>query len=123
MKRSLGFIFAALVLALSACAPSRAVQQMEQIDDHPAAPDPDVIDTAFPPAMHELSFESGVSKLNGLVYVANGPGPHPATCNARMGSKPHVVDARRRARTGTAADGGPLAAELQEWGRAVVVAP
>jgi dipeptidyl aminopeptidase/acylaminoacyl peptidase len=27
--------------------------------------------------MGELSFESGGSKLNGVMYVANGPGPHP----------------------------------------------
>ena len=36
------------------------------------------VDPAFPPTMGELSFESGGSKLNGLMYVANGPGPHPA---------------------------------------------
>ena len=35
------------------------------------------VDSAFPPTMGELSFESGGSKLNGLMYVANGPGPHP----------------------------------------------
>jgi len=35
------------------------------------------VDWAFPPTMGELSFESGGSKLNGLMYVANGPGPHP----------------------------------------------
>jgi dipeptidyl aminopeptidase/acylaminoacyl peptidase len=27
--------------------------------------------------MRELSFKSGGSKLNGLMYIANGPGPHP----------------------------------------------
>jgi len=35
------------------------------------------VDSAFPPTMGELSFESAGSKLNGLMYVANGPGPHP----------------------------------------------
>lgn len=35
------------------------------------------VDWAFPPTMGELSFESSGSKLNGLIYVANGPGPHP----------------------------------------------
>ena len=34
-------------------------------------------DADYPPAMHELSFNSGGSKLNGLLYVANGAGPHP----------------------------------------------
>ena len=35
------------------------------------------MDGAFPPTMGELSFESGGCKLNGFMYVANGPGPHP----------------------------------------------
>ena len=35
------------------------------------------VDWSFPPTMGELSFESSGSKLNGLMYVANGPGPHP----------------------------------------------
>ncbi len=35
------------------------------------------VNSAFPPTMGELSFESGESKLNGFMYVANGPGPHP----------------------------------------------
>ena len=29
--------------------------------------------------MRDVSFESGGSKLNGLVYIADGPGPHPTT--------------------------------------------
>jgi dipeptidyl aminopeptidase/acylaminoacyl peptidase len=45
--------------------------------DHPSTADPTAVDSAFPPTMGELSFESGGSKLNGLTYVANGPGPHP----------------------------------------------
>ncbi len=35
------------------------------------------VDLAFPPTMGELSFESSGNKLNGLMYVADGPGPHP----------------------------------------------
>ena len=49
----------------------------EQTHGHPATDDPAVVDSSFPPAMSELSFESGGSKLNGLMYVANGPEPHP----------------------------------------------
>ena len=45
--------------------------------DHPATADTVALDRSFPPSMGELSFESGGSKLNALMYVANGPGPHP----------------------------------------------
>ncbi len=50
--------------------------ETRKIDD-PTTADPAAVDSAFPPTMGELSFESGGSKLNGLMYVANGPGPHP----------------------------------------------
>lgn len=39
--------------------------------------DPATIDDAFPPAMRELSFPSAGATLNALLYLANGPGPHP----------------------------------------------
>jgi len=44
---------------------------------HPTTADAATVDWAFPPTMGELSFESGGCKLNGFMYVANGPGPHP----------------------------------------------
>ncbi len=62
-----------LALALSSCAGETAVSS----NDHPAIADTAAIDRLFPPFMGELSFESGGSKLNGIMYVANGPGPHP----------------------------------------------
>jgi pimeloyl-ACP methyl ester carboxylesterase len=34
-------------------------------------------DPAHPPALQEVNFESHGDRLNGIVYVANGPGPHP----------------------------------------------
>lgn len=46
---------------------------------HPATSDPPSIDPAYPPAMIEAKFESGGYVLSGLVYVAEGPGPHPTT--------------------------------------------
>jgi dipeptidyl aminopeptidase/acylaminoacyl peptidase len=46
---------------------------------HPATSDPGDVDSAYPPAMIEAKFESRGSVLSGLVYVANGPGPHPTT--------------------------------------------
>ncbi len=39
--------------------------------------DPEVVDTEYPPAMMELGFDSEDSRLNGLIYLADGPGPHP----------------------------------------------
>lgn len=48
--------------------------------DRPADPvvhDPEAVDPEHPPAMRELSFTSGGSKLNGLIYLADGAGPHP----------------------------------------------
>jgi len=32
---------------------------------------------AFPPAIQELTFESHGHRLTGIIYLANGPGPHP----------------------------------------------
>ena len=46
---------------------------------HPATTDPGDVDPAYPPAMIEAKFESQGSVLSGLVYVADGPGPHPTT--------------------------------------------
>jgi uncharacterized protein len=34
-------------------------------------------DAAYPPALQEVHFQSRGDRLNGIVYVANGPGPHP----------------------------------------------
>jgi pimeloyl-ACP methyl ester carboxylesterase len=34
-------------------------------------------DAAYPPSIEELSFQSGGDRLNGLIYLADGPGPHP----------------------------------------------
>ncbi len=48
-------------------------------DEHPVTTDPEVVDPDYPPALIETKFESGGTVLSGLVYVANGPGPHPTT--------------------------------------------
>ncbi len=34
-------------------------------------------DKAFPAKIEELTFRSGGDRLTGLIYIANGPGPHP----------------------------------------------
>jgi len=42
----------------------------------PAVTDPESIDVEHPPTMKELSFVNAGSKINGLMYLADGPGPH-----------------------------------------------
>jgi pimeloyl-ACP methyl ester carboxylesterase len=61
-------------MALSACGPS---DTSGQFDMHPAISDRDVVNEEYPPGLRPLSFHSGGSKLNGLMYTASGPGPHP----------------------------------------------
>ena len=63
-----------LFTAGAACSPSSESIPPEA---HPSMTDPTGFDAAYPPQMHELSFDSHGSKLNGLMYVAAGPGPHP----------------------------------------------
>ncbi|NNF58054.1 MAG: alpha/beta fold hydrolase [Rhodothermaceae bacterium] len=43
----------------------------------PVVEDPGVVDAEYPPAMRMLRFDSEGSRLNGLIYLADGPGPHP----------------------------------------------
>ncbi len=43
----------------------------------PMLQDPVSIDVEQPPSLAEINFESHGSRLNGIVYGANGPGPHP----------------------------------------------
>ena len=66
------YIAAALGCAavLAACATA-----VPETAAEPAAP---AYDADFPPALAEISFDSHGDRLNGLVYLADGPGPHPA---------------------------------------------
>jgi pimeloyl-ACP methyl ester carboxylesterase len=43
----------------------------------PVTSDPPPGDPAFPAAIEEIAIASGESYMNGIVYVASGPGPHP----------------------------------------------
>jgi hypothetical protein len=43
----------------------------------PVTSDPAVVDAAFPAAIKEVAIPSGESYMNGIVYVAQGAGPHP----------------------------------------------
>ena len=64
-----------LPAALLALAAARGDAQARGWD--PVTMDPEPRDTAAPMAIEELSFTSGGARMNGLMYVAQGPGPHP----------------------------------------------
>ncbi len=66
---------AAAVAAMTAFLLSAAVAREASKYD-PVADDPAAIDAAHPPAVAELNFESAGDRLNGLIYLANGAGPH-----------------------------------------------
>jgi hypothetical protein len=43
----------------------------------PVVADPASIDAKFPPGLEAVAITSGDALMNGVVYVADGPGPHP----------------------------------------------
>jgi pimeloyl-ACP methyl ester carboxylesterase len=57
------------LLAALACAKAPAFD--------PVTADPPAADAAHPARIAELAFESGGARLNGIVYEAQGAGPHP----------------------------------------------
>ena len=61
-----------IALAFVALAAPAAAQRPD-----PVTNDPVVRDRAFPPSMDELAFESGGSRINGFIYLAQGKEPHP----------------------------------------------
>jgi uncharacterized protein len=74
MRRGLFAAVAGVALLLPACAPAAAPPAESPA---PVAVAP-ALDEANPPALVETSFESAGDRINGIVYLANGPGPHPA---------------------------------------------
>ena len=65
-----------LLLAALFLVGAPAFAQSESASD-PVTTDPLTVDAEFPPSMHEMFFENEGSRLNGLLYVSGGPGPHP----------------------------------------------
>lgn len=65
---------AASLVALAACQPAAEPEVVTAPAEMPAPP---AFDEANPPGLVEMSFEVGGSRLNGIVYTANGAGPHP----------------------------------------------
>ena len=81
MTRQLTALVRALVLvvAASGCYASRSGPAATPASMHydPVTMDPPAPDTAHPPRMAEIAFLSAGERLNGLLYVAAGTGPHP----------------------------------------------
>lgn len=69
------FVAALAMLGLASSAPLRA--QGPAPAYNPVTTDPTARDSLFPMGMEELELGSMGSRLNGLIYMAAGPGPHP----------------------------------------------
>ena len=69
----------ALVVAASGCHMSRSAPAAGPAAARydPVTMDPPTPDSAHPPRMAEIAFQSAGDRLNGLLYVAAGAGPHP----------------------------------------------
>jgi len=69
---------AAATVTLAGCQPPQEGPSSPVLNDlgHPVVTDPVDTDVENPPTMKELSFINAGSKINGLIYLANGPGPH-----------------------------------------------
>jgi pimeloyl-ACP methyl ester carboxylesterase len=75
MRACLMSVAAGALLLLPACSPATAPAAETPVTE--AAAIAPVFDEANPPALVETSFEIAGDRVNGIVYVANGPGPHP----------------------------------------------
>lgn len=79
-RRQVPGLGCALTLAVIAChgvhADRSALPSPNGIYD-PVTMDPPARDSAFPAQMAELALESGGERLNAILYVAAGRGPHP----------------------------------------------
>jgi pimeloyl-ACP methyl ester carboxylesterase len=73
LARLLLTVIAALVL--TACANTDSRQETVRAPAFTA--DPATVDRDHPPALTEINFRSHGDRLNGIVYQANGAGPHP----------------------------------------------
>ncbi len=70
MNIKLNTILILAALALAGCATHKNIHKNIQRD-------PIEIDEAYPPAVKEINFDSYGDRLNGILYQANGSGPHP----------------------------------------------
>lgn len=80
------FLLLAIAATLVACAQTKAptapasarsAATTAAVATDPVTSDPATIDAAFPAAIEEVAIASGESYMVGIVYVAQGAGPHP----------------------------------------------
>ena len=67
----------AAIAALAVAALAVATPLGAQATYDPASADPPARDTLFPPSIEELALTSAGARMNALMYVAQGKGPHP----------------------------------------------
>ncbi len=67
----------ALLVVLVACTPSEVPAEPPAPPHDPIVEDPESFDAEFPAEIRNVEFPSGGDLLNGIVYVAQGAGPHP----------------------------------------------
>lgn len=67
----------ATVSLLAACATQAGPEAAPAGGNTSLFADPVAVDADYPPALEELNFQSGGARLNGLIYLADGAGPHP----------------------------------------------
>ncbi len=86
MVRTQRLVLLAITAALVACAQTKApvgpaaarsTAATGGVPTDPVTSDPATIDAAFPAAIEEVAIASGESYMVGIVYVAQGAGPHP----------------------------------------------
>ena len=68
---------AGLIAAISLAGPGSLWGQSPGCSPAAVTADPSSVDTAFPPVMRPVRIASGGVSLNGVLYLAQGPGPHP----------------------------------------------
>jgi pimeloyl-ACP methyl ester carboxylesterase len=76
----LTYVLVLLVTALDCHAPGsrvRVAAGQPSVPYDPVTMDPPAIDSAHPPRLAEIAFQSAGERLNGLLYIAAGVGPHP----------------------------------------------
>jgi pimeloyl-ACP methyl ester carboxylesterase len=65
------------LLAAATMATASSPLAAQSFDAAAADPPPTAADSAFPPAIEELALTSAGARMNALMYVAQGRGPHP----------------------------------------------
>ena len=66
------YLILVVAMMLAACDEPAIVAKVPSVVEDPAT-----IDENFPPAVIELGIDSHGARMNGHIYLANGPGPHP----------------------------------------------